>query len=570
MSDTSYRRRRTGGTPAWAKASLGLALLVVIGLLAYPIVFPEGPARIVTSGTDEFQDERDDGRGFGRIAADDDAAVIVERESFDIGPITDQLDAQAEEPERRNAALKGNIAALQEELRGLNEAAAAEQETLAQQLAAALAEAQEQNAAAIEQLTGEFQNQLARQAAAAEERASEQDGLIRSLAEQNERLEALLQAQPSSPDATETEQLRRLESELRREEEAARDARALEAELAREAQAAELEAQRQEQQLELEKQRRREAERQRLAQIEGEQRRAALADRESRRAELEARRAEQMALREARIESPGVIFDQRATGAGATGSPGGATDGGLTAANGPFGQGRLPSRDEAQRGFVSAVGGGTEAAVAKFIANPSNTVLQGTVVAASLETAIDSALPGPVVAMVTRPIWSFDGSQVLVPPGSRLFGQYSSDVSLGQSRILVGWQRIVTPDGQSKRISAFGGDAQGRSGITGDVDGRFLQRFGGAALISLVSAAPAIAAANADSEVEVQIGEDVTGNLVGATSSAVEQYATLPPVIRVDIGSAVTVIVDRDIELFSQPDPAFVGVAGFGTGLPLK
>lgn len=560
MVETEDRRRRIGGTPAWAKGLLGLALLVVIGLLAYPIIFPEGPPRIVTSGTDEFQDERDDGRGIGRIAPEDgDTTVIVERESFDIGPITDQLDAQAEELERRNAALQENIVALQDELRGLNEAAEAEQATLAQQLAAALAEAQEQNAASIEQLTGEFQNQLARQAAEAEERASEQDGLIRSLAEQNERLEALLQARPAGPDATETERRLRLESELRREEEAAREARALEAGMAREAQ-----------QLELERQRQLEAERQRLSQIEEEQRRAALADEASRRAELEARRAEQLALREARIESPGVIFDQRATGAAGSSTPGAATDGGLAAANGPFGQGRLPSRDELQRGFVSAVGGGREASVAEFIANPSNTVLQGTVVEASLETAIDSALPGPVVAMVTRPIWSFDGSQVLVPPGSRLFGQYSSDVSLGQSRILVGWQRIVTPDGQNVRIAAFGGDAQGRSGITGDVDSRFLRRFGGAALISLVSAAPAIAAANADSEIEVQIGEDVTGNLVGATRSAVEQYATLPPVIRVDIGSAVTVIVDRDIELFSQPDPAFVGASGFGTSLPQK
>ena len=560
MAETEDRRCRTGGTPAWAKGLLGLALLVVIGLLAYPIVFPEGPPRIVTSGTDEFQDEHDDGRGIGRIAPEDgDKTVIVERESFDIGPITDQLDAQAEELERRNAALQENIAALQDELRGLNEAAEAEKATLAQQLAAALAEAQEQTAASIEQLTGEFHDQLARQAAEAEERASEQDGLIRSLAEQNERLEALLQARPTGPNATENERRLRLESELRREEEAAREARALEAELAREAQ-----------QLELERRRQIEAERQRLAQIEEEKRRAGLADQALRRGELEARRAEQLALREARIESQGVIFDQRATDTTGSGSPGAATDGGLTAANGPFGQSRLPSRDELQRGFVSAVGGGTEASVAEFIANPSNTVLQGTVVEASLETAIDSALPGPVVAMVTRPIWSFDGSQVLVPPGSRLIGQYSSDVSLGQSRILVGWQRIVTPNGQSVRISAFGGDAQGRSGITGEVDSRFLQRFGGAALISLVSAAPTIAAANADREIEVQIGEEVTGNLAEATSSAVEQYATLAPVIRVDIGSAVTVIVDRDIELFSQQDLGLNGASGFGTGLPLK
>jgi type IV secretion system protein VirB10 len=40
----------------------------------------------------------------------------------------------------------------------------------------------------------------------------------------------------------------------------------------------------------------------------------------------------------------------------------------------------------------------------------------------------------------------------------------------------------VTPDGQSVQIAAFGGDDQGGSGITGRVDTRFIQRFGGAAL----------------------------------------------------------------------------------------
>ena len=551
------RRRRSSATPGWMKGLLGLAMAAIIGLLLWPILFPEGAPRIVTSGTEEFQDDRGERNGIGRIVADDPGPeIVIERQPFDIGPITDQLDAQSEELQRRNAALKSDIAALQDELRGVGEAAEREQATLSQQLAGALAEAQEQNAAAIEQLTGEFQNQLARQAAAAEDRASEQDGLIRTLAEQNERLEALLQARPSGPDATETERRLRLESELRIQEEAERDARELDAQLQRERQA-----------FEIERERAAEAERQRLLRVEEEQRRAVQTDEASRRAELEARRAEAEALREAQVASPGVIFDQRSLGG--TGGGGGALDavadttGGLTAANGPFGQGRLPSTEDIQRGFIQGLGaGGADVSVAEYIANPSNTVLQGTVIEATLENAIDSSLPGPVVATVSRPIWAFDGSQVLVPPGSRLFGQYSSDVSLGQSRILVGWQRIVTPDGQSVQVSAFGADAQGRSGVTGDVDGRFLQRFGGAALISLVGAAPAIAAASADSDIEVQIGEDVGENFSNATADVISEYATLPPIIRVDIGSPVTVIVDRDIELFTQPDYGFAGVGG--------
>ncbi|HIE72118.1 MAG TPA: hypothetical protein EYP98_19180, partial [Planctomycetes bacterium] len=51
----------------------------------------------------------------------------------------------------------------------------------------------------------------------------------------------------------------------------------------------------------------------------------------------------------------------------------------------------------------------------------------------------------------------------LLPEGSRLFGTYNSNVSLGQARILVGWSRIVTPEGQSVQLAAFGADDQGRS-----------------------------------------------------------------------------------------------------------
>jgi len=41
-----------------------------------------------------------------------------------------------------------------------------------------------------------------------------------------------------------------------------------------------------------------------------------------------------------------------------------------------------------------------------------------------LETAINSDLPGYTRAIVSRDIRSFDGTNILVPRGSRLIGQY--------------------------------------------------------------------------------------------------------------------------------------------------
>ena len=133
---------------------------------------------------------------------------------------------------------------------------------------------------------------------------------------------------------------------------------------------------------------------------------------------------------------------------------------------------------------------------------PERTLSQGSVIQAALQTAINSDLPGSVVAVVSEPVPAFSGDQILIPRGSRLFGQYRSGTELNQKRILILWTRVLTPDGTSIEIASVGGDQLGRSGLTGIVDTKFAERFGGAALISLIGAAPAVAANSTDNETE--------------------------------------------------------------------
>lgn len=96
----------------------------------------------------------------------------------------------------------------------------------------------------------------------------------------------------------------------------------------------------------------------------------------------------------------------------------------------------------------------------------------------------------------------------------------------------------MTPDGQSVQIAAFGGDDQGRSGITGRVDTRFTQRFGGVALISLIGAAPAIAAQSSSSEIGAETAERVAENFTTATGTIIGEYAGLPPIIAIAQGGS--------------------------------
>ncbi|PZQ96164.1 MAG: hypothetical protein DI533_17155 [Cereibacter sphaeroides] len=257
-----------------------------------------------------------------------------------------------------------------------------------------------------------------------------------------------------------------------------------------------------------------------------------------REAELAAKRAEREAQLLARISSPSVVFDNGKSG------------GTRVQDIGSMESSSSGSRDATGRDFVQSGREATDVETSQIIANPSNTVLQGTLIDATLENAVDSSLPGQLTAIVTRPVWSFDQSQVLIPAGSRLFGDYSSEIAIGQGRILVAWTRLVTPDGQSVRMEAFGGDAQGRSGITGRVRTRFVQRFGSAALISLLGAIPAIVVENRSGNVSSDTLEDVSGDFGATVGSAMETYTNLPPIITVAPGSSITVMVDRDLEVW--------------------
>lgn len=175
---------------------------------------------------------------------------------------------------------------------------------------------------------------------------------------------------------------------------------------------------------------------------------------------------------------------------------------------------------------------------------PASTVAQGSVIPAVLETAIDSTQPGPVRAVVSRDVRGFDGSRVLIPRGSRLFGAYQTDLSPGQSRALVEWTRLVRPDGVTIALSSPAGDLQGRSGIGGRVDNHFLQRFGAALLRTTLDVGAAVAGRSLSRDAGVIIALPGSTQTSGSGTTA----RWIQPTLRVEAGARVTALVSRDLE----------------------
>ncbi|CUH52683.1 TrbI/VirB10 family protein [Shimia marina] len=246
--------------------------------------------------------------------------------------------------------------------------------------------------------------------------------------------------------------------------------------------------------------------------------------------ELERRRQAEQEELQARIASPIIAF--------------GGSGGGNEAS--AFEQRRLDGNTD----FVRNGAALAEVTQAQLIVNPSNTVVQGTMIQAALETAIDSSLAGQVRAIISEDVHAYDASRVLIARGSRLIGRYQSGVDIAQQRITIAWDRIILPNNQTVEISAFGGDELGRSGTTGFVDSRFGARFGSAALISLIGALPTVAADSTSDATTADVLGNIGEGLQDSTQSVMGEYLSIEPVIYVDQGSRVTVMVDRDLEIF--------------------
>lgn len=197
----------------------------------------------------------------------------------------------------------------------------------------------------------------------------------------------------------------------------------------------------------------------------------------------------------------------------------------------------------------------TEATTATSEASPvqavrlrrrATTVPQGTLIPATLETALDSTRPGHARAIVSRDVTGFDGSRVLIPRGSRLFGEYQADVGAGQNRALVQWTRLVRPDGVTIALDSPAADAQGRAGIQGRVNTHFLARFSEALLQTTLNVGASLAGQSLNRDGGVVVALPGVQGAVPSTTGSRSQ-----PTLRVEAGVSVTVFVARDLEFSS-------------------
>lgn len=188
--------------------------------------------------------------------------------------------------------------------------------------------------------------------------------------------------------------------------------------------------------------------------------------------------------------------------------------------------------------------GGAEAS-ARRLATLRWLVPKGTYLDCTLETAIDSTLPGFVTCILAHDVYGADGRVVLLERGTKLVGETRSDVRPGQARVAVLWTEARTPTGVIANLSSPGTDELGRAGMPGAVDTHIGARFGAAMLISMIDAAVSAVS------LRQQGSGAVIYNTQGSRDVATEvlrNTVSIPPTVRVQPGARVVVTVVRDID----------------------
>jgi type IV secretion system protein VirB10 len=163
-----------------------------------------------------------------------------------------------------------------------------------------------------------------------------------------------------------------------------------------------------------------------------------------------------------------------------------------------------------------------------------------------------SNIPGSASCVVPQTIYSDDGKMVLIEKGSKIVGEYKSELRNGDSRIAILWERIKTATGVVLDVDSPAADSVGTMGASGYVDNHWGERIGAAFLLSLVQDAVSIEIAKKGGVPSNAPGSNgVPSATINTGTSMADQVLrstiNIAPTLYKNRGDRVMVYVKRDL-----------------------
>lgn len=190
----------------------------------------------------------------------------------------------------------------------------------------------------------------------------------------------------------------------------------------------------------------------------------------------------------------------------------------------------------------------TTAALARVLPTQRLLLAKGAFIDCTLETAIDSSLPGMTTCVTATDTFSVDGTTVLLERGSKLVGETKGEVQQGSARIFVLWSEARTPTGVVIPLASPGTDELGRSGLQGKVNRHFFERFGAAILISVIDGVVQGAAQSSGDGNAVIYNPSTSSDVM---TEVLKSTVNIRPTVTKRNGDRIQVLVARDLDFRS-------------------
>jgi type IV secretion system protein VirB10 len=171
---------------------------------------------------------------------------------------------------------------------------------------------------------------------------------------------------------------------------------------------------------------------------------------------------------------------------------------------------------------------------------------KGAFIDCTLETAIDSTLPGMTTCITATDTFGADGKVVLLERGTKLVGETRGQVQQGTARLFVIWTEARTPTGVVVPLDSPGTDALGRAGLAGTVDRHFWARFGAALFISTIDGAEQAAIQSAGRNSGTVIYNPTAPTEI--STEVLRSTLNVAPTVRKANGDRIQVLVARNID----------------------
>ena len=179
---------------------------------------------------------------------------------------------------------------------------------------------------------------------------------------------------------------------------------------------------------------------------------------------------------------------------------------------------------------------------------------KGTIISAVLDTSINTDLPGQVMAHVNKNVYSSqDGKYLLIPQGSRLYGEYNSNISYGQSQVQVVWNTLIRTDGLEINLGSMNGiDAYGVSGYKGfktEHPFEYVKAMGLIAMFSIIDTGVNRSIDTANNTYAQNVMADVYSSGKKLGDKIVDRAMDIQPTIKIKSGTEVALITNLTIDI---------------------